>query len=683
MKYIMFVFFLLFFCLGIIVQAQIPLTSTTWNGYADAYPHGNFAAVPTGSGVLFSQWRRYNNSTYQSATDGYNSENLNGNPVGYIAACIKTDPNTSLNLTQVSIIARRSTTGPAYFRAYLYTPSTGVLSLMGVGYLNSTNNETITFPVNYCIAANDSVELRLVMGGATNAGGTFRVVNGTSVSGTTNALCNVQSVIITPPVTVCIGDNAVISLATAPGTSIVYNVNNQNILGQLILDTVTTNSSGNAAITLNNVTGDSTVKIISAFKNPCCAVNIVQEIFITPHPVDTPLFTQLGPYCSGSAITLPATSNNGITGTWSPAINNTATTTYTFTPAAGQCAIGGQPMTIQISPALTGTETVTICYGQSYTFNGITYTTNNNTATDTFPGAGGCDSIVTLNLTVLNQAQPLVVNLEACEQLSYNNQVYTQSTVLHDTLHSVLGCDSIYRETRIVIHNNNATLVQIDTAGCDAVWLKDVRYTASAVVTDTFYNVLGCDSLYQQYNITVNRFYIQYTLEPEEPYTGEPFVIKIKDESDEEFEVLAWYPEDLFVSHVATQQSLSLSQDQEIKVLARSQAGCDDSVLIPVRLKAYSKDVIVPNAFTPNGDGRNDVFVPKLSLDRAYSTSEFRVYNRYGQVVHSTANMNSGWDGTSNVNGKPMEQGIYFYSISIIFLDGTAKRFTGELTLIR
>lgn len=683
MRYIMISFCLFFCCLETVIQAQIPLASNTWSGYADAYPHGNFTTVPTGSGVVFSQWRRYNNSTYQSATDGYNSENLNGNPVGYIAAYIKTDANTSLNLTQVSIVARRSTTGPTYFRAYCYFPTTGVLSLMGVGYLNSTNNETVTFPANYCIPANDSVEIRLVMGGATSTGGTFRVVNGTSVSGTTNASCNVQSVVINPPVTVCIGEDAVISLATAPGTSIVYNVNNQNILGQLLLDTVVTNSSGNAAITLHNVTGDSTVKIISAFKNPCCAVNIIQEIFITPHPIDTPLFSQLGPYCSGSAITLPATSANGIIGAWSPAINNTTTTTYTFTPAAGQCAIGGQSMTIQISPALTGTETATICYGQSYTFNGITYITSNNTATDTFPGTGGCDSIVTLNLTVLNQAQPLVVNLEACKQLNYNNQVYTQSTILHDTLHSVLGCDSIYRETRIVIHNNEATLVQIDTAGCDAVWVKGIRYTASAIVTDTFYNILGCDSLYQQYNITVNRFNMQYTLEPEEPYEGEPFLIKVTDAFEADFEVLGWYPEDLFVSSFAKQQSLSLNEDQEIKVLARSLASCDDSVLIPVKLRAYSKEVIVPNAFTPNGDGRNDVFVPKLRLDRAYSTSEFRVYNRYGQVVHSTANMNSGWDGTSNVNGKPLEQGVYWYSISIIFLDGTVKKFTGEVTLIR
>jgi gliding motility-associated-like protein len=60
---------------------------------------------------------------------------------------------------------------------------------------------------------------------------------------------------------------------------------------------------------------------------------------ITINPNITPTFAQVGPFCSGATIpALPTTSQNNITGTWSPALNNTATTTYTFTPNAGQCA---------------------------------------------------------------------------------------------------------------------------------------------------------------------------------------------------------------------------------------------------------------------------------------------------------------------------------------------------------
>src|SRR6056297_1698566 len=60
---------------------------------------------------------------------------------------------------------------------------------------------------------------------------------------------------------------------------------------------------------------------------------------ITVDPGVTPTFDPVGPYCEGDAIpALPTTSTNGITGSWSPAIDNMNTTTYTFTPDPGQCA---------------------------------------------------------------------------------------------------------------------------------------------------------------------------------------------------------------------------------------------------------------------------------------------------------------------------------------------------------
>jgi hypothetical protein len=58
-------------------------------------------------------------------------------------------------------------------------------------------------------------------------------------------------------------------------------------------------------------------------------------------------------------------------------------------------------LNLTVNPTSAGVETVTICQGQSYIFNGVTYTTSNNTAKDTLQNSNGCDSIVTLNLTVL------------------------------------------------------------------------------------------------------------------------------------------------------------------------------------------------------------------------------------------------------------------------------------------
>ncbi|MFN5381085.1 MAG: CUB domain-containing protein [Bacteroidota bacterium] len=66
---------------------------------------------------------------------------------------------------------------------------------------------------------------------------------------------------------------------------------------------------------------------------------LISTFVLTVNPSQTPTFNPVGPYCSGSVIpALPTISNEGITGTWSPVINNTATTVYTFTPTVGQCA---------------------------------------------------------------------------------------------------------------------------------------------------------------------------------------------------------------------------------------------------------------------------------------------------------------------------------------------------------
>src|SRR5690606_31280367 len=68
-----------------------------------------------------------------------------------------------------------------------------------------------------------------------------------------------------------------------------------------------------------------------------CATTTTLQIVVNENLV--PTFDAVDPICAGAVLTpLPTTSTNGITGTWAPALNNTQTTTYTFTPDAGQCA---------------------------------------------------------------------------------------------------------------------------------------------------------------------------------------------------------------------------------------------------------------------------------------------------------------------------------------------------------
>ena len=93
-----------------------------------------------------------------------------------------------------------------------------------------------------------------------------------------------------------------------------------------------------------------------------------QEIVITVNQSITPSFDAINPICSGGSFTLPTTSKNGVTGTWLPAINNTTTTNYTFTPDDGQCALAAQLTVTVITPNanLFSQDTVRAC-GTSYT----------------------------------------------------------------------------------------------------------------------------------------------------------------------------------------------------------------------------------------------------------------------------------------------------------------------------
>ncbi len=92
-------------------------------------------------------------------------------------------------------------------------------------------------------------------------------------------------------------------------------------------------------------------------------------------------------------------------------------------------------------------------------------------------------------------------------------------------------------------------------------------------------------------------------------------------------------------------------------VRATSISGCYGTAKKKITIYKSAPEIFVPSAFTPNGDGRNDILIPIpvgiVSLDY------FRIYNRWGQMLFSTSELNKGWDG--NANGNPQQSGTYVY----------------------
>jgi len=97
-----------------------------------------------------------------------------------------------------------------------------------------------------------------------------------------------------------------------------------------------------------------------------------------------------------------------------------------------------------------------------------------------------------------------------------------------------------------------------------------------------------------------------------------------------------------------------------------------------IDLKHQKKSVDIPSAFSPNGDGENDVLYIRGS---GYTNIRLRIYNRLGQSVFETVDAGIGWDGT--YRGQPLPADQYGYVLLATFADGSTTQKTGSLTLLR
>lgn len=91
------------------------------------------------------------------------------------------------------------------------------------------------------------------------------------------------------------------------------------------------------------------------------------------------------------------------------------------------------------------------------------------------------------------------------------------------------------------------------------------------------------------------------------------------------------------------------------------------------------KELLIPNAFTPNGDGQNDIF--RITNFTNEKLIDFKVFNRWGTILFRSTDIREGWDGTNKGQQQPM--GVYGYVIRIGYPDGNVDTYKGTVTLLR
>ena len=414
-----------------------------------------------------------------------------------------------------------------------------------------------------------------------------------------------------------------------------------------------------------NTTANSQTIYVSVVQtgNSCVNDQLTFEVIVVP-PL-TPTFTAVADICAGESLTaLPTASNNGVTGTWSPALDNTTTTTYTFTPDAGQCAIA-TTLDIIVNPILTPTFTAVadICAGEPLTAlpttsnNGVTGTwspalDNTTTTTYTFtPDAGQCATTATLDITVdafpdfqVTTPQFLCIN-EGPLTLTAENPAAAYSYRWTDSNGIVLSNN----QNQLVISGGTYTVTAMSATGCTTSVSIVVYESSSATITSNAVSIIE-DSANNSITIDTASLGIgdyEFALE------------------DSDGNLIADYQDEPFFEHL---------QGGVYTLFVRDKNGCGSvSLIVPI--------LEFPKFFTPNNDGINDTWAAQGLLPSFYTDNATFIVNRFGKVVFQSAYFGEAWDGT--YNGTPLQSTDYWFQVSLTDINGGITIRKGHFSLLR
>jgi gliding motility-associated-like protein len=143
---------------------------------------------------------------------------------------------------------------------------------------------------------------------------------------------------------------------------------------------------------------------------------------------------------------------------------------------------------------------------------------------------------------------------------------------------------------------------------------------------------------------------------------GEPPYAYIWNTGDTISEIAGLEPNDYFVTITDSMGCVA----SENATIMKSFELCEDP------------SVFIPNIFSPNGDGENDVL---YVIGRNISQLEFLIFNRWGEKVFESNNLETGWDGTHR--GSPQNSGVYVYSIKATLRNGSIEELKGTITLVK
>ena len=361
-----------------------------------------------------------------------------------------------------------------------------------------------------------------------------------------------------------------------------------------------------------------------------------------------PTFTHLTTICEGSVSPLISSSNEGVTGNWTPAFDNTATTNYTFTPFAGQCAESAS-QTITVNPLTTPTFTQIdpICVGDVLLSLPTTSTNGtdgswspviNNTATTEYtftptPIAGICFEEIKMTITVLTQTTPLFTQVDP-----------------------------------VCIGSTLAPLPTTSNAGITGAWSPVINNLVTTPYTFTPDPNQCADPTTMTIVVNpISTLSISATILSEDFDANQIISVTATGGSgtyEYQLDGGAWLSNAVFENVLGC---------NEHTVAVRDALGCSTIPEEKVMIMAY------PKFFTPNGDGFNDSWnIDCLAGD---PSAVIRIFDRYGKLLIQFKPSQNAWNGT--FNGAQLTGTDYWFVVSYQNSNAIETQFKSHFSLKR
>ncbi|MBP9740271.1 MAG: gliding motility-associated C-terminal domain-containing protein [Chitinophagaceae bacterium] len=364
--------------------------------------------------------------------------------------------------------------------------------------------------------------------------------------------------------------------------------------------------------------------------------------------------------------------------------------------------------TLTINPIITTPQSAAICQGDSILLGG-TYQTIAGVYTDVLTGSLGCDSIIETTLTI-NPIITTQLNAAICQgdSILLGGAYQTIAGVYTDVLTGSLGCDSIIETTLTIYpllsiapnavapicYGDNLTLTATSSGNGTITWYSDAAGTTvigtgspfnatsqvSTIGNYTFYvrEEGTCSSALVSVNVVVGGVFASIGATPTSGFMPLNVIFTNNSSTGSTVNYTWTFGDGTANSNQSAPNHTYTSIGNYTAVLIVTDGVCFDTATVIIEVIGQSS-ILIPNVFTPNSDGSNDVFtVAGTNLESV----EGVIFNRWGQQLFSWDRVKGYWDGRT-LAGEECPDGTYFYIIKAKGNDGAEYVKNGAFSLIR